>query len=53
MAEQDWKHGLTERHIGWIIRRKMMERTYSSKKEYNRKKLKQNLKSQDYENSKI
>jgi len=41
--EEDYKHGLSDRHISQIIRRKMMERTYSSKKNYNRKKLKRQL----------
>lgn len=41
---EDYKHGLSDRYISQIIRRKMMERTYSSKKNYNRKKLKRQLK---------
>ena len=44
MEEEDYKHGLSDRHISQIIRRKMMERTYSSKKNYSRKKLKRQLK---------
>jgi len=30
-------NGMNERHVGWIIYQKMMEKTIKSKKLYNRK----------------
>jgi hypothetical protein len=38
---QDWKQGLSERHIAQIIRRNMITRSKPSGKVYDRKKLKQ------------
>lgn len=35
-------NGLDERHVAQIIRRKMMEKKFESKKKYDRNKLKDN-----------
>ena len=36
----DWKQGMSNRHIAQIVRRKNVVRVVESKKVYNRKKLK-------------
>ena len=38
-GKQDWKCGLSDRHIAQIIRRKMITKSKPSGKTYNRKKL--------------
>ena len=37
---QDWKQGLSDRHIAQMIRRKMITKTKPSGKVYDRKKVK-------------
>ena len=41
--EKDWTHGLSDRHIQQIIRRKMVQQSVPSKKVYSRKKFKKDL----------
>lgn len=38
--ENSWKNGLSDGHIKQIIRRKMIQKTVTSKKLYDRKSLK-------------
>jgi hypothetical protein len=39
----DWKQGLSNGHIAQIVRRKNVVRVVESKKNYNRKKIKNNF----------
>ena len=43
MKTQDWKQGLSDRHISQIIRRKMISKVKPSGKVYNRKKTKKDF----------